>query len=153
MAECANILQAVVQQWRASTALQAIPIDTSRAKEGESQGSVFPYCHLGAVVAKRMFSSAKYRLTWYQVELTLYVGNDKTVLNAKSDLIDALFDMNVGLPAAQLDNCYCIDVRNIDDSPEIDENDFYGADVNRLRKTYRVLLNETIPAVHSALAT
>lgn len=151
MAECTNILKAVVQQWRASTALQTMDISTTRIKEGETGGSIFPYCYLEARVERRMFSSATYRLTWYQVELTLYAGNDKTVANAKSDAIDALFDFNIGLPV--VDNCYVIDARNVDDSLEVDENDYYGADVNRLRKTYRVLMNETIPAVHSALAT
>lgn len=153
MAETANILRAVVQQWRNSTALAGIPIDTTRAVQGESTESVFPYCHVQSKVAQRKFSSATYRLTWYDVEMTLYAGNDKTILNAKSDLIDALFDRNIGLPVAALDNCFCLDAFNIDDSTEVDDNDFYGADVNRLRKTYRVLLNETTPAVHSALAT
>jgi len=153
MAETANILRAVVQQWRASTTLQTIPIDTTRAVQGESVGSVFPYCHLQAAIEKRMFVSAKYRITRYLVQLTLYAGNDKTILNTSSDSIDALFDMNIGLPVAQLDNCYCLSARNVEDTTEVDENDFYGADVNRLKKTYSVLLNETITAVYSALAT
>ena len=150
MAENANIYRAVVQQWNASASLALIPISSTRVKQGEVQGSTFPFCELRSTVESHKFSSGPYRLTWYRVELTVYVGQSKSTLGTISGEISAMFDRNIGLPSAQFDDCVCVEVRAVSEDSEVDENDYYGADVNRLRQVYLVLLNETIPSVHAA---
>lgn len=151
MAECTNIFRAVVQQWRATPALAGIPIDTTRPTEGELGGSTFPYCHLEARALSHRYFSGNCRLSWYEVVLTVYAGG-KQVANDTSDLIEALFDRNIGLPSATFDTCVCLECRAMPESVDVDPSDFYGSDVNDLRHVYNVLLNEAVPVIRSAVA-
>lgn len=148
--ESASIIKAVVAQWRGSTAvLESIPIRSTRIPAGPNV--VFPYCLVQAEVLYHKFCSGTYRLTMYKVTLTVYCGNDKGVLNSIGTAITELFDLNIGLPV--LDNCYVLSVLPLQEDPDKDPDDYYGADCNVLRQAFRVLLNETTNPVQSVLAT
>jgi len=155
MSENANIIQAVVQQWRRSTAvLSTIPITSTRVPHAELAGIGgvnLPYCLVENKILKHLFHSGKERLTWYRVTLTVYVGQDKTQLVTISDAIAGLFDWNIGLPV--LDNCVVLAAIPEVEDPFVAPDDYYGEDVNVLRQLYKILMSETTLAVRTALAT
>jgi hypothetical protein len=162
MAESTNIIAAVVAQWRRSTTeitgstlLRDVPIRSTRipaqAITPQSLPTIFPYCLVESKVINRRFNSGNNRLTWYMVTLTVYCGNSKVVADDMTDALTGLFDRNIGLPI--VDNCVVLEVQAVDENPETDPQDFYGADINVVQQQFKVLLNETITAVKSALAT
>jgi hypothetical protein len=155
MAENVNILQAVISQWQGSSTLRAYPISSTRIPQSELQGPggvSLPYVQVTTDTISHRYCSGPFRISWYRVTFDAFAAS-KATLDTIAAAIDSLFAMNIGLPMPSEDTCIVLAAIPDQERVGLDPGDYYGADVSTDSRTFRIQLNESTPAVRSALAT
>lgn len=142
-----SLIKAFASIWQQDDTLRNYKITSTRVPQQTAQNtsSAFPYALIKSEFkpGSRKFDSNN-QISKYLVTIIFYggpVGATSTALcSSIADAMDDAFNFGLGLPI--LNRCYLMSIIPTEEDPELDADDYYGADVRHIAMQWEILLNE-----------